>query len=161
MFYVLIFWDLTPFFLSETPEARTSLFYHYMQTCFYCLVSCFSCMIGASTSHNMFWKDCDWWLVKTVMLEPSGQQDLESSQNSLNLVQCIVSVILMMHKDIKVKEDIITIQVRDWIGSAQRYHTAGGHLFFFLFSYRYILQIHVSDCVFTSLIFFAVLRSWL
>ena len=81
-----------------------------------------------------------------AILEASVQQDRESSRNSLHLIQCVVSEILLMHKDDTVRKilsplfksevdlilhNIITLQVDHFILSSN--------------STLYILQIHVAD----------------
>ena len=126
----------TSFFFPDITEDKDKPFYHYMQTCFYYLVLCFSCLTGAPNSQKRFRKIL--WLVVSentkAMLEQSVQQDWESSQthwiwyNALSLY------------------NVITLQVI---------------ICLFPTLFRYILQIHVADWVFTSLIFFAVFRSWL
>ncbi|CAN8258267.1 unnamed protein product [Cochlearia groenlandica] len=81
----------------------------YIETCLYYLVPCFFMFDGSSKLTEEVLRRMRLMVVenaKAMMLESPVRQDRESSRNSLNTIQCIVSVILMMHNDAKVRKII-------------------------------------------------------
>uniref|UniRef100_A0A1J3JH12 Testis-expressed sequence 10 protein-like protein n=1 Tax=Noccaea caerulescens TaxID=107243 RepID=A0A1J3JH12_NOCCA len=86
------------------PEDKEKLSYLYI----YYLVPCFHLFDRSSRLTEDVLKRMRLMVSENTraMLESSVQQDGESSRNSVKLIQCIVSVILLMHNDVKARKII-------------------------------------------------------
>ncbi|CAL9231712.1 unnamed protein product [Arabidopsis halleri] len=86
------------------PEDKENS-YLYIQTCLYYLVPCYFLFDRSSKLTEQVLKRMRLMVSEnTKALE--SVQDRESGQDSLNLIQCIVSVITLMHNDDKVRKII-------------------------------------------------------
>ncbi|CAE6123208.1 unnamed protein product [Arabidopsis arenosa] len=84
------------------PEDKENS-YLYIQTCLYYLVPCYFLFDRSSKLTEQVLKRMRSMVSEnTKALE--SVQDRESGRDSLNLIQCIVSVILLMHNDVKVRK---------------------------------------------------------
>ncbi|CAH2036338.1 unnamed protein product [Thlaspi arvense] len=92
--------------IPEEDKEKSS--YIYIQTCLYYLVPCFFLFDRSSKLTQEVLKRLRFMVSENTkaMLESSPQQDRGSSRNSLNLIQCIVSVVLLMHNDVKARKII-------------------------------------------------------
>ncbi|CAH2036339.1 unnamed protein product [Thlaspi arvense] len=90
------------------PEDKDKSSYLYIQTCLYYLVPCFFLFDRSSKLTREVLKRMRFMISENskAMMESSAQQDRGSCRNSLNLIQCIVSVVLLMHNDVKVRKII-------------------------------------------------------
>ncbi|KAL9811648.1 putative testis-expressed protein 10/pre-rRNA-processing protein Ipi1 [Arabidopsis thaliana] len=79
--------------------------YLYMQTCLYYLLPCYFLFDRSSKLTEQVLKRMRSMVSENVKALESVQ-DRESGRDSLNLIQCIVSVILLMHNDVKVRKII-------------------------------------------------------
>ncbi|EOA19939.1 hypothetical protein CARUB_v10000191mg [Capsella rubella] len=87
------------------PEDKENS-YLYIQTCLYYLLPCYFLFERSSKLTEQVLKRMQSMVSEnTKALE--SVQDRESGRNSLNLIQCIVSVILLMHNDVKVRKIIL------------------------------------------------------
>ncbi|CAE6088219.1 unnamed protein product [Arabidopsis arenosa] len=86
------------------PEDKENS-YLYIQTCLYYLVPCYFLFNRSSKlTEQVLIRMRSMISENTNALELV--QDRESGRNSLNLIQCIISVILLMHNDVKVRKII-------------------------------------------------------
>ncbi|CAH8272375.1 unnamed protein product [Arabidopsis lyrata] len=86
------------------PEDKENS-YLYIQTCLYYLVPCYFLFDRSSKLTEQVLKRMRLMVSENTRALESVQ-DRKSSQDSLNLIQCIVSVILLMHNDVKVRKII-------------------------------------------------------
>ncbi|XP_020884472.1 uncharacterized protein LOC9315060 isoform X2 [Arabidopsis lyrata subsp. lyrata] len=87
------------------PEDKEKSSYLYIQTCLYYLVPCFLLFDRSSKLTEEVLKRLRLMVseyTKAMLESPVW----ESSRNLLNLIQCIVSVILLMHNDVRVRKII-------------------------------------------------------
>ncbi|KAL1196940.1 hypothetical protein V5N11_024740 [Cardamine amara subsp. amara] len=92
--------------VSCIPEDKENS-YLYIQTCLYYLVPCYFLFDRSSKLTEQVLKRMRSMVIEnTKALE--SVQDKESGRTSLNLIQCIVSVILLMHNDAKVRKIILS-----------------------------------------------------
>jgi pre-rRNA-processing protein IPI1 len=86
------------------PEDKENS-YLYIQTCLYYLVPCYFLFNRSSKlTEQVLIRMRSMISENTKALE--SVQDRESGRNSLNMIQCIISVILLMHNDVKVRKII-------------------------------------------------------
>ncbi|CAL9229381.1 unnamed protein product [Arabidopsis halleri] len=86
------------------PEDKENS-YLYIQTCLYYLVPCYFLFNRSSKlTEQVLIRMRSMISENTKALE--SVQDRESGRNSLNIIQCIISVILLMHNDVKVRKII-------------------------------------------------------
>jgi len=91
-------------FLQCIPEDKENS-YLYIQTCLYYLVPCYFLFNRSSKlTEQVLIRMRSMISENTKALE--SVQDRESGRNSLNMIQCIISVILLMHNDVKVRKII-------------------------------------------------------
>ena len=97
----------------------------YIQTCLYYLIPCYFMFERSSKLTEEVLKRMQ-SIVSENTKALESVQDRESGRNSLNLIQCVVSVVLLMHNDVKVRkiissskseidlilQDVISLQVR-------------------------------------------------
>ncbi|KAF8096474.1 hypothetical protein N665_0307s0005 [Sinapis alba] len=77
----------------------------YIQTCLYYLVPCYFLFERSSKLTEEVLKRMQSIVSENTNALESGQ-DRESDRKSLDLIQCIVSVVLLMHNDVKVRKII-------------------------------------------------------
>ncbi|CAH2073868.1 unnamed protein product, partial [Thlaspi arvense] len=92
--------------VNSIPEDKENS-YLYIQTCNYYLVPCFFLFDRSSKLTQEVLKRMQ-SMVSENTKALGSVQDRESGRNSLNLIQCIVSVILLMHNDVKVRKIILS-----------------------------------------------------
>ncbi|KAG7556642.1 Armadillo-type fold [Arabidopsis suecica] len=83
------------------PEDKENS-YLYIQTCLYYLLPCYFLFDRSSKLTEQVLKRMRLMVSENAKALESVQ-DRESGRDSLNLIQCIVSVILLMHNDVKVR----------------------------------------------------------
>ncbi|ESQ40559.1 hypothetical protein EUTSA_v10012647mg [Eutrema salsugineum] len=102
--------DFLPGYLIEIvnciPEDKENS-YQYNQTCLYYLVPCYFLFDRSSKLTEQVLKRMQSMVSENTQALESVQ-DKESGQNSLKLIHCIVSVILLMHNDVKVRKIILS-----------------------------------------------------
>ncbi|KAG5377270.1 hypothetical protein IGI04_041866 [Brassica rapa subsp. trilocularis] len=77
----------------------------YIQTCLYYLIPCYFMFERSSKLTEEVLKRMQ-SIVSENTKALESVQDRESGRNSLNLIQCVVSVVLLMHNDVKVRKII-------------------------------------------------------
>ncbi|XP_013684189.1 uncharacterized protein BNAC09G49190D isoform X1 [Brassica napus] len=77
----------------------------YIQTCLYYLIPCYFVFERSSKLTEEVLKRMQ-SIVSENTKALESVQDRESGRNSLNLIQCVVSVVLLMHNDVKVRKII-------------------------------------------------------
>ncbi|CAN7141703.1 unnamed protein product [Brassica rapa subsp. narinosa] len=77
----------------------------YIQTCLYYLIPCYFMFERSSKLTEEVLKRMQ-SIVSENTKALESDQDRESGRNSLNLIQCVVSVVLLMHNDVKVRKII-------------------------------------------------------
>ncbi|XP_010423350.1 PREDICTED: uncharacterized protein LOC104708471 [Camelina sativa] len=88
------------------PEDKENS-YLYIKTCLYYLVPCYFLFDRSSKLTEQVLKRMQ-SIVSENTKALESVQDRESGRVSLNLIQCIVSVILLMHNDVKVRKIILS-----------------------------------------------------
>lgn len=78
----------------------------YNQTCLYYLVPCYFLFERSSKLTEEVLKRMQFIVSENTKALESVVQDRESGRSSLDLIQSIVSVILLMHNDVKVRKII-------------------------------------------------------
>ncbi|CAH8351249.1 unnamed protein product [Eruca vesicaria subsp. sativa] len=95
------------------PEDKENSYFLHRQPCFYYLLPYFFLFDWSSKLTEAVLKRMRLLVSEETqaMLESLVQQDSESSRSSLNVIQCIVSVILLMHNDVKVRKIISSFKL--------------------------------------------------
>uniref|UniRef100_A0A1J3DZ73 Testis-expressed sequence 10 protein-like protein n=1 Tax=Noccaea caerulescens TaxID=107243 RepID=A0A1J3DZ73_NOCCA len=91
--------------VKSIPEDKEKSSYLYMQTCLYYLVPCYFLFDRSSKLTEEVLKRMQ-SIVSENTKALESVQDRESGRNSLNLIQHIVSVVLLMHNDVKLRKII-------------------------------------------------------
>ncbi|CAA7026785.1 unnamed protein product [Microthlaspi erraticum] len=91
--------------VKSIPEDKEKSSYLYMQTCLYYLVPCYSLFDRSSRLTEEVLKRMQ-SIVSENTKALESVQDKESGRNSLNLIQHVVSVVLLMHNDVKLRKII-------------------------------------------------------
>lgn len=97
---------LSALFLQCIPEDKDNS-YLYIQTCLYYLVPCYFLFDRSSKLMEQVLKRMRSMVSESTKALESVQ-DRETGRNSLNLIQCIVSVVLLMHNDVKLRKIILS-----------------------------------------------------